>query len=267
MHSQINFGYPWFINYIHLVLAGFLIGLFAVGWYFHWRRPVLAVLGLASAWALASWTIIRFGVDMNGRAALPTQAFLPSGAGRVLDMGAGTGRSTLMVLENRPRATVVALDQFGQSYEGHFGKPPAGESTVDAGRATLERNLSAAGVEDRASIQPGDMRHMPLPSDSFDAVVSAYAIDHLSPDGITRALAEANRVLKPGGQFLLIVIAKDRWLLFAFGPLIAHAPMITADFWDQKLRDAGFRILQDGTEPATKFVLARKDAAAPPMPL
>jgi ubiquinone/menaquinone biosynthesis C-methylase UbiE len=267
MHSQINFGYPWLINYAHLILAAFLLALFALGWVFRWRKPVLALIGLASAWALASWMIVRFGINMNGRATLPTQAFLPSGEGKVLDMGAGTGRSTLMVLENRPRATVVALDLFGESYEGHFGKPPAGESTLDEGRVTLMRNLRAAGVERRATIQPGDMRHMPLLPESFDAVVSAYAFDHLSLDGITQALGETNRVLKPGGQFLLIVIAKDRWMLFAFGPLMAHAPMIAADFWDQKLRDAGFHILEDGTRPFTKFILARKDAARPPMPL
>ncbi|HTX36369.1 MAG TPA: class I SAM-dependent methyltransferase [Bryobacteraceae bacterium] len=267
MHSQINFGYPWPIGYAHLILAAVLLAILGLGWVFHWRKPLLVLLGLASVWALAAWTIVRFAIDINGRATLPTQAFLPSGAGQVLDMGAGTGRSTLMVLEARPRATVVSLDLFGASYEQHFGQPPAGESTVDEGRAALMRNLRAAGVQQRATIQPGDMRHMPLDSDSFDAVVSAYAIDHLSGDGITQALGEANRVLKPGGQFLLIVLAKDFWLQFTFGPLVAHSHMIAANFWDRKLRDAGFTILEDGTQPATKFVLARKDTGHPRMPL
>ncbi len=267
MHSQINFGYPWPISYAHLILAAVLLAILGLGWIFHWRKPVLVLLGLASIWALAAWTIVRFGIDINGRARLPTQAFLPSGAGKVLDMGAGTGRSTLMVLEARPRATVVALDLFGESYEQHFGQPPAGESTVDQGRTALMRNLHAARVEQRATIQPGDMCHMPLDSDSFDAVVSAYAIDHLSGDGIAQALGEAHRVLKPGGQFLLIVIAKDRWMLFTFGPLVAHSHMVAAGFWDQKLRDAGFTILEDGTQPVTKFILARKDSDHPRMPL
>lgn len=262
MHSQINFGYPWLINYGHLILAAILFAFFALGWVRRWSKPVLALIGIVTLWALTAGIAIRFGFDMNGRASMPTAAFLSSGAGRVLDMGAGTGRSTLMVLENRPQTTVVALDLFGESYEEHFGKPQSGESTADQGRAALVHNLQAAGVENRASIQTGDMRHMPLESGSFDAVVSAYAIDHLNGEGTDQALAEANRVLKPGGQFLLIVIAKDRWLTYTFGPLLAHAHMVAANFWARKLRDAGFEILEEGTQPATKYILARKTSAA-----
>jgi len=263
MHSQINFGYPWQISYAHLILAAILLALFALGWKLHWRKFALALLGAAALWALAAGIIVRFGIDLNGRATMPTAAFLPSGEGRVLDMGAGTGRSTLMVLESRPRTTVVALDLFGESYEGHFGPPPPGQSTLDEGRAALLRNMRAAGVEQRVTIQPGDMRHMPLESNSFDAIVSAYAIDHLGLQGIQEALAEANRVLKPGGQFLLMVIAKDRWMMFTFGPLLAHTHMIAADFWPRKLREAGFQILEEGTQPVTKYILARKTSALP----
>ena len=263
MHSQINFGYPWQISYAHLILAAFLLAAFALGWRFQWHKAVLVVIGLAAAWALAAGVIVRFVIDINGRAAMPTAAFLPSGAGRVLDMGAGTGRSTLMVLESRPGTTVVALDQFGESYEQHFGPPPPGESIVDQGRAALMRNLRAAGVEQRVTIQAGDMRHIPLESDSFDGIVSAYAIDHLSREGIAQALGEAHRVLKPGGEFLLMVIAKDRWMMFTFGPLVMHSRMIAADFWPAKLREAGFEVLEEGTQPVTKYVLARKTATAP----
>ena len=263
MHSQINFGYPWPINYGHLILAGCLLAIFGLGWARRWSKAVLSLLGLAAVWALTAWMVVRFGVNMNGRATLPTAEFLRSGAGKVLDMGAGTGRSTLMVLEARQQATVVALDLFGESYEEHFGKPRGGESTVDQGRAALIRNLRAAGVERRATVQAGDMRDMPLESASFDAIVSAYAIDHLTGDGITQALGEACRVLKPGGEFLLMVIAKDHWLGYAFGPLIAHAHMAAADFWAQKLREAGFQIVEEGTQPATKYILARKTATVP----
>jgi len=258
MHSQINFGYPWAINYGHLILSACLFAILALGWVRKWRKPVLVLFGLAAVWALSAGIMVRFGFNMNGRATLPTAAFLGAGTGKVLDMGAGTGRSTLMVLEARPQATVVALDLFGESYEEHFGKPQAGGSTVDQGRAALLRNLRAAGAEPRATIQPGDMRHMPLESGSFDAIVSAYAIDHLNGKGVTEALGEAHRVLKPGGEFLLIVVAKDGWLKYTFGPMIMHAHMVAADFWAQKLRAAGFEILEEGTQPATKYILARK---------
>jgi len=262
MHSQINFGYPWAINYGHLIFGAFLLLIFWIGWVRKWRKAILAILAAVTLWALSAWVFVRFGFDMNGRASMPTAAFLRSGSGRVLDMGAGTGRSTLMVLENRPHTTVVALDQFGESYEQHFGKPRGSESTLDQGRAALLRNLQIAGVDRRVTVQPGDMRHMPLDSASFDAIVSAYAIDHLRRDDAVLALHEANRVLKPGGEFLLMVIAKDGWLTYTFGPLLMHAHMAAADYWTQLLRDAGFQILEEGRQPATKYVLARKTADA-----
>ena len=258
MHSQINFGYPWPINYGHLILAAILGAFLAVAWVRHWNLAARVAIGLAFAWALSAGIMVRFGFDMNGRATLPTARFLASGRGRVLDMGAGTGRSTLMVLEALPQATVVALDLFGASYEQHFGAAAGGTSTVDQGRAALMRNLAAAGVAGRATVQPGDMRHMPLDSDSFDAIVSAYALDHLGSQGADAALAEAGRVLKPGGQFLLMVIAKDGWLTYTFGPLMMHSHMAPANYWDRKLRDAGFEIEEEGMQPATKYILARK---------
>jgi hypothetical protein len=42
-------------------------------------------------------------------------------------MGAGAGRSSLMVLEARPQTTVVALDLFGESYQEHFGSRQSGQ--------------------------------------------------------------------------------------------------------------------------------------------
>ena len=228
-----------------------------MGWIFKWRKWQMAALGVAAVWALASFIMVRFGFDMNGRATLPTEAFLPSGTGKVLDMGAGTGRSTLMVLEARPRSTVMALDLFGDSYVGHFGDQGGGP-IVDQGRARLLANMQAAGVAQRVSVQPGDMRRMPLESNTFDAAVSAYAIDHLDPQGIQEALSEAYRVLKPGGQFLLMVVAKDFWVDFAFGPMMMHSNMVFADSWERSVRGAGFEIVEQGRRPATQYILARK---------
>ena len=55
---------------------------------------------------------------MNLPLELPTERF-PRGTGRgtVLDAGAGSGRSSLMVLLERPESRVLALDL----YEGYFG--------------------------------------------------------------------------------------------------------------------------------------------------
>lgn len=211
----------------------------------------MLLIGAVTLWSAAAFFVTRFGLDVNGRLALPTQAFLTSGAGRVLDMGAGTGRSTLMVLEARPQTTVVALDLFAESYKQHFGAEQSGQER-------LLSNLKAAGVEQHASIQAGDMRKLPFEPATFDGVVSTYAIDHLDREGINTALGEAARVLKPGGQFLMMVITKDSWLKFTFGPLLLHSGTASAAWWTSRLQEAGLQVIEQGTRPATLYILARK---------
>jgi len=209
------------------------------------------LIGAVTLWSFAAFLVARVGLNVNGRLRLPTQAFLAAGTGRVLDMGAGTGRSTLMVLEGRPQTTVVALDLFAESYQRHFG-------TGQSGQERLLSNLKAAGLEHRAAIQTGDMRKLPFDAATFDGVVSTYAIDHLGRNGILVSLSEASRVLKPGGEFLLMVIAKDLWLKFAFGPMLLHSGTRSPAQWTKLLEDAGFQILEQGTRPATLYFLARK---------
>jgi len=208
-------------------------------------------LGVLVLWSGAAFLVARFVIDVDGPPALPTQSFLRSGAGRVLDIGAGTGRSSIMVLESRPQATLVALDLFADSFEQHFGR---GESP----QQRLLANLKAAGVDQRATIQTADMRKLPFERAAFDAIVSAYAIDHLNRQGINQSLAEAARVVKPGGDFLLMVIANEPWVKFTFGPLLSHGGTRGADWWTAHVQKAGFQILEEGTRPLTFYLLARR---------
>lgn len=251
MISQVNFGYPWFLSYGHLTITAAMLVLFLAGYARKWSRTLMVLIGAVAVWSFTGFLAARFVLDINGRVALPTQAFLPSGKGRVLDMGAGTGRSTFMVLEARPQTTVVALDLFGDSYERHFGPGTSGQERLVA-------NLRAAGLEQRTTIQTGDMRKLPFEPATFDAAVSAYAIDHLNRTGITASLAEASRVLKPGGEFLLMLIGKDPWLYFTFGPLLVHSGTLPPARWTNFLQAAGFQVIEQGRRPATLYFLARK---------
>jgi len=243
--NVIDFGYPWWLSYGHLVLALVLVGLlFLVRGRI--SRVLLAVLVI---WSLVSFVVLRFVIDINGRASMPTQTFIESG--RVLDLGAGTGRSSVMVLEARPKVTLVALDLFGESFAGHFGKTESGEQKLLA-------NLKAAGVEGRASVVKHDMRELPFEAGVFEGVVSAYALDHLGRVGINKTLREAARVLKPGGEFLLILIGKDFWLQFTFGPLLAHSGARDGQWWRARMEEAGFQVTEQGMKPATLYLVGKK---------
>jgi SAM-dependent methyltransferase len=59
-------------------------------------------------------------------------------------------------------------------------------------------------VEDRIGIETGDMRALPFPDASFDVVVSSLAIHkHIGRTDRAQAVAEAWRVLRPGGRLAI----------------------------------------------------------------
>ena len=253
MHSHIDYAYPWYLSSGHLLAAAIGLAASILLWKFKSPKLLLALAAAFTLWAASAAALIKTGLDLNGPMPMPTANFLAGRqGGRILDMGAGTGRSSIMILEARPQSTLVALDLFTQQYEAHFGKDFSGQEKLLA-------NFQAAGVDGRAAIQAGDMRKLPFEAAEFDGIVSSYAIDHLNRGGIKDALDEAFRVLKPGGEFLMMVIAKDRWLSYTFGPLLLHAQMRGSSTWPELLKASGFQVVEQGTRPATLYYLARKD--------
>jgi ubiquinone/menaquinone biosynthesis C-methylase UbiE len=68
-------------------------------------------------------------------------------------------------------------------------------------------NARAEGVADRVEVQDGDARALPFPDATFDKVISSVALHNIY-DAAERnkAIAEIARVLKPGGQVLIVDI-------------------------------------------------------------
>lgn len=250
-NAQIDFGYPWWLSYGHLPILLGTVLILLIGYKRKWSALPMLLSGALALWSGAAFLIAHFVIDINGRGSLPTQSFLRSGTGRVLDIGAGTGRSSIMVLEARPGATLVALDLFADSFDRHFGH-------TESPQQRLLANLKAAGVDQRTTIETADMRKLPFETAAFDAIVSAYAIDHLNRPGIDQALAEAARVVKPGGDFLLMLIAQEPWVRFTFGPLLTHRGPRGPEWWTARLTEAKFKVLEDGTRPGTLYLLAQR---------
>ncbi|MDX1383258.1 MAG: class I SAM-dependent methyltransferase [Thermoanaerobaculia bacterium] len=248
-----DFGYGLLWNWAHAVPLVLFAGVAWLALRRSWSRWIAVAAGLVAVWALASLVVVQWVLRMNLPLELPTEAFLEAGPAEVLDVGAGSGRSSLMVLRSRPQARVVALDL----YEGYFG-------IADNRPERLFANAERAGARDRIEARVGDMRHMPLASDSLDAAVSAYAIDHLDEEGVDAALAETRRVLRPGGELLLMVIHPDGWVRFAY-PFFAHHGYFGSPAdrqrWRTELTDAGFEIVEEGTLPATLYLVARATPA------
>jgi SAM-dependent methyltransferase len=252
--SPFDFGYPWWMTWGHLIPL-VLFGLLALtAWRLAWRMWIVVVSGALALWGLAGFLIMNLVLVVHQPLPPPTLKFLPDASGRVLDMGAGSGRATLMVLQTRPKTTVVALD----AYSGYWG---ISDNTPER----LKRNAAVAGAASRVEVQVADMRELPFPDASFDAAVSSFAIDHLRRDDVQRALREAARVLRPGGQILIMTLHLDGWIRVALPTLPGHGYFgreQDTDRWRTALNEAGFDVVEQGTQPGTKYFLGQKRAAS-----
>ena len=245
--SPYEFGYSWYVTHGHLVplaLAGALGG---IAFWRRWSRWVLVLAGVVAIWSLAGLFVTNVTFGINRPMELPTERFLVSGSGRVLDAGAGSGRAAIGVLLARPKATVVGLD----IYEGYWG-------IDDNTPGRFMANARIAGVADRASARVGDVREMPFADGEFDAVISSYVIDHLNRDGVVRALSEVARVLEPGGEFLLMIVNADRLTRLTSPHALGHHPRQDPARWRALLAQGGFTLEEEGTGPATLYFLARR---------
>ena len=242
-----EFGYAWSIAYgltIPLALAGALAG---VAIWRGWPRWTYLLTALVMVWAIIGLFLVNVIFGINRPMTLPTERFLASGSGRVLDVGAGSGRAAMGVLLARPGTTVTGIDL----YQGFMG-------IEDNTPERFMSNARVAGVANRADAIRGDARSLPFDNAAFDAVVSSYVIDHLRHEGKVKALAEIARVLKPRGEFLLMIVDAD-WTTRLFSPhALGHHPRQDPIRWRTLLDQAGFATEEEGKKPATLYWLARK---------
>jgi len=245
-----DFGYAWIWNFGHLIPVVVFAVIALLAWKFNWSRWIKGTAILIIVWGIVALAVVQYVLCINLPPKLPTDKFLASGSGKVLDAGAGSGRSSLMVLLARPGSHVVAMD----FYQGYYGIP---DNTPER----LMANARLAGVQDRIEVRVGDIREIALADNSLDAAVSVAVIDHMGSEGIRKSLAEIRRVLHPGGEFLLMVVNNDAWIRLAYPFLIHHGyygPKTSADRWKGFLTEAGFNIVEQGTKPATLYFLVSK---------
>jgi len=113
---------------------------------------------------------------------------LPAGGGTLVDVGAGTGTFAIALAAAIPDARVVGVD---------------GDEEI---LALARAKAGAEGV----SWERGLAQKLPLADASADRVAMSLVLHHLTPDDKRAALAEARRVLRPGGRLHVADFGKPR---------------------------------------------------------
>lgn len=140
----------------------------------------------------------QFRIDRNLRAAHRTagtgwwdDAFtkmllqhVPHETRRVVDLACGLGWAAMALLPERPQFEYLGIDK--------------NQVQVDMAR----KNLQAVGLGDRTIVQAMDATKLAVPPDAVDLVLCIMSLQNFKD---TRPIfAEAARILRPGGRFLVV---------------------------------------------------------------
>ena len=165
---------------------------------------------------------------------------------RILDLGCGTGTTTQMLKRRFPGAEVMGLDLSSQML------------------VMADHKARAAAVE--VTFRHGNAMATGLPAAAFD-VVCATLLFHETPPAVAKTiLAEAFRLLTPGGQLLVLdgnqrTLRATDWLSTIFEePFIRDYSQGNVDAW---LGYAGFEAVR--TEDV--FWLNQLSSARKPLPV
>ncbi len=154
-------------------------------------------------------------VDRAGHVLAAMRAIAPWAGRTLVDLGCGTG-------------------YWLSRYAGEAARVVG----VEPDPALRPAALRAAGALPATEVLAGSAEHLPLADNSADIVHARFA--YFFPPGADAGLAEVLRVLRPGGQ--LVVVDNDyRWGEFAglLAAAAARPPLQTAAIVDAWWRDRG----------------------------
>lgn len=112
----------------------------------------------------------------------------PAEDARALDIGCGGGANVARLLKRCPGGFVDGIDYSAES-------------------VAFSKKKNAAALGKRCGIRQGDVGALPYKKEVFD-LVTAFETIYFWPD-VDKAFQEILRVLKPGGQLLLVCATDD----------------------------------------------------------
>jgi len=144
--------------------------------------------------------------------------FLPGSANKVLDIGAGYGFIEELIQKEGRKISLCGIDIS-----------PSG----------AERLNSKFGNK----FKVGDIRKIPYPSNSFDAIFVLEVLEHIAPAETFLAFNEVKRVLRPGGILIISVPTNETVDGFSKNPS-GHLRIYTPELIRAELSLAGFEFVK-----------------------
>ncbi len=116
-----------------------------------------------------------------------------------LDLGCGRGAVLIATALRVPHGHVTGIDLWRSR-----------DQSGNSAEAT-RKNIDLNGVTDRITLETGDMTALHYDDASFDLVTASISIHNIpNAEGRARAVAEALRVLRPGGRLVIVDLAKTK---------------------------------------------------------
>ena len=181
------------------LVVGVFLCLAATG-LLHWEKAkvwaywLAALIAVAAAYALGMFAYMLWGslvAKIRGREAI-LDLIQWTGDEQVLDVGCGRGLLLVGAAHRLTTGKAVGIDLWLES-----------DQSANRQDAPME-NARLEGVADRVSVTTGDMRNLTFPDNSFDVVMSSWAVHNVElKSEREKVIAEIVRVLKPGGSVLL----------------------------------------------------------------
>lgn len=144
---------------------------------------------MSNAWDWKQVDDREYWMDPSDESYFYAEKWKREGRRRVLDLGCGLGRHSLLF--SGYGFDVTAIDSSEEAVEHLMGMS------------------DGKGLGIRCDV--GDMHDLPYADGSFDCVFAYLSVSHTDSEGIERIMSGIRRILVPGGALFFTLCSKDTW--------------------------------------------------------